>query len=50
MAFVISFPFLSILITSFSIGTVKVMYFSVFYPKQVNFPSNSSASSFVIEW
>ena len=34
--FVISSPFLSILVTFFSIGTVKVMYFSVFSPKQVN--------------
>ena len=30
------FPFLSILGTSFSIGTKNVTYFSVFYPKQVN--------------
>ena len=41
--FAISSPFLSILVTSFSIGTVKVMYFSVFSPKQVNCFSNSSA-------
>ena len=33
---VISSPFLSSLVTSFSIGTVKVLYFSVFSPKQVN--------------
>ena len=40
MAFVIFSPFLLILIPSFSIGTVKVMYFSVFFPKYVNIPQN----------
>ena len=35
--FVTSSPFLSILETSFSIETVKVMYLSVFSPIQVNF-------------
>ena len=50
MVFMISFPFLSILINSFSIGTEKVMYFSVFSPKQVNSPSNSSTTSFMIKW
>ena len=34
--FVIPSPFLSILATFFSIGTVKVMYFSRVSPKQVN--------------
>ena len=34
--FVISSAFLPILVTSFSIGTVKFMYFSVFSPKQGN--------------
>ena len=34
--FVISFPFLLILVSSFSFGTVKVMYFSGFSPKQLN--------------
>ena len=44
MVFVHSFPFLSILVTSFFLGTGKVMCFSVFSPKQVNCPSNSSAA------
>ena len=35
--FVVSSPFLSILVTSFSIGLVKVMYFSVFFPKLIAF-------------
>ena len=47
--FVNSSPFLSILVTSFSIETIKVMYFSVFSPKQVNCFSNSSANSFMIK-
>ena len=34
--FVISSPILSIFVTSFSIGTVNVMYFSTFSPKQIN--------------
>ena len=37
MVFVNSFPFLPILVTSFSIGTEKVIYFSVFSPKQINY-------------
>ena len=45
----ISFLFLLIFLTSFSIGTEKAMYFSVFSPRQVNYPSNSSASSFMIK-
>ena len=44
MAFVIFSPFLLILLTSFSTATEKVMYFSVFSPKQVNCPLNSSNS------
>ena len=32
-----------------SIGTVKVMYFSVFSPKQVNCFLNFSANSFMIK-
>ena len=38
--FVISSPFLPILATSFFIGIVKVMYFSVFSPKEVNTSAN----------
>ena len=50
MVFVISSPFLSILVTSFSVGTENVIFFSVFSPTQVNFFSNSSANSFMIKW
>ena len=50
MDFAISSPFLPIFKTSFSIETEKVMYFSVFSPKQVNYPSNSSAGTFMIKW
>ena len=46
---VISSSFLSILVTSFPIGTEKVRYFSVFFPKQLNFPSHLSAISFIIK-
>ena len=35
--FVFSSPFLPIPVTSFSIGTVKIMYLSLFSPKQVIF-------------
>ena len=49
MFFVISSPFLLIFVTSFSVGTVKVIYFSVFSSKQVNCLLNSSASSFMIK-
>ena len=45
----ISFQFLSILVTSFSVGTEMIMYFLVFIPKQVNCPSNSFANSFMIK-
>ena len=41
MLFVISI--LSIILTSFSIETEKIKYFSVFSPKKVEFPPNSSA-------
>ena len=49
MIFVIYFPFSSVLLTYFSIGTNKVMYFPGFSPKQVSCPSNSSASSFMMK-
>ena len=42
------FPFLSIRETSFSIGFVKVMYFLVFPPKQVNWFLNSSPNYFML--
>ena len=48
--FVISSPFLSILVACFFIGITKIMYFSVFSPKQVNYFFNSSANSFMIKW
>ena len=38
----IYFRFLPIVVTYLFIGTEKIMYFSVFFPKQVNCPSNSS--------
>ena len=50
MAFAIFSPFLPILLTSFFIETEKIIYFSVFSPKQVTCPSNSSASSSMIKW
>ena len=50
MVFVVFSPFLPIPLTSFSIRTGKVMYFSVLSSKQVSCPSNSSASSFMIKW
>ena len=37
MFFVTSSPFLLILITNFSIGTEKIIYFSVFSPKKTVF-------------
>ena len=46
MIFVI---FFSLFCSSVCIGTEKVIYFSVFSPEQVNFLSNSSAYSFMIE-
>ena len=50
MFFVISSPFLSIFVTSFSIETIRVIYFSVLSPKQANYCLNSSANSFMIKW
>ena len=50
MLFVIFPPFLKILLTSFSVGTEKFMYFSVFSPKQVNCHTNFFASSFMKKW
>ena len=48
--FVLFSPVLSIRVTSFTIGTVEVMYFSVLSPKQVNcFFFNSSAYTFMIK-
>ena len=41
----ISPSFLSILATCFSIGTIKDMYFSVFFPKEVKRFLNSSDNS-----
>ena len=40
MVFIISSPFLSIFLTSFIIGTEKILYFSVFSPGQLNSSSN----------
>ena len=48
MVFLICSSYLPILLISFSIGTEKDMYFSVFSPKQVKSPLNFSASSFMI--
>ena len=48
MFFVILFPFLSVPVTSFSIGTEKVIYFLAFSPKEVNCFSSSSANYFMI--
>ena len=47
MVFVISFLLLPALITTFSIGTEKAIYFSVFSPKQLKCFSTSSANSFI---
>ena len=47
--FVIYSSFLSILVTSFSIGTKTGMYYSVFSPKQVNY-FNFSANTFMKKW
>ena len=45
--FVISFSLLLILVTFFSIGILKVMYCSVFFPKQVTCFLNSYANYFM---
>ena len=50
MLFVISSPFLSIHLTSFSIGSVNVMHFSVLSLKEVNCFLSSSANRFMIKW
>ena len=51
MFFVISSPFLSFLVTSFSVGTIKIIYyFSMFSTKQVNCLLNSSANLFMMKW
>ena len=42
MAFIFSSLSLAILLTSLIIGTENVLYFSIFFPKQLNYPSNSS--------
>ena len=47
--FVISFSLLLILVTFFSIGILKVMYCSVFFPKQVTCFLNSYANYFMIK-
>ena len=48
--FVVSSPFLPIPVTSLSSVTVKIIYFSVFSPKQVIFFVDSSANTFLIKW
>ena len=50
IGFLISSPFLSILVTAFSIETKKVVNFLLFFPKHLNFSSNSFTSSFIIKW
>ena len=35
---------------SFLIGTEKVMFFSVFFPKHSNCPPNLFANSLIIKW
>ena len=37
-------------LSSFLIGTEKVIYFSVFSPKYLNWPSNSFASCLIMKW
>ena len=50
MVFMISSPFLSILLTSFGIGPENVLYYSVFSLGKLNSLSNSFASSFMFKW
>ena len=50
MVFMISSPFLSILLTSFVIGPENVLYYSVFSLGKLNSLSNSFASSFMFKW
>ena len=49
MDFVISFLFLSILVTYFCIATEMMVFFSVFSYKQENYLSNTSANTFMIK-
>ena len=46
---VIGFMNFVIFVNSSVIGTEQVLYFSVFSPRQLNSPSNSFASSFIIK-
>ena len=50
MVFVISFPFLSILLTFVNIGTGQVLYFSVFSNRKLNSSVNYFASSAMVKW
>ena len=45
-----SFAFLSMLLTSFVIQTKRLLYFSVFCPRQLISPSNFYVSSYMIKW
>ena len=47
--FVISSPLLSILVTSFSIGIVKIVCFSIFSTNQISCFLNSSANSIMLK-
>ena len=49
MDIIFSFPFLSIFVTSFSIGTEKVCPFSMFSPRHSNCPSNYFANFFIVK-
>ena len=40
----------SVLSSSFLIGTEKVIYFSLFSPKHSNWPTNSFAKCFIKKW
>ena len=50
MGFVIFSPVLLIVLTYFSIGTKKAIYFSEFFPKQVSCSSDFFPSTFMIKW
>ena len=43
-----SFPFLSILLTSFAFETEKALYISIFSHEKLNSPTNSFVNSFMI--
>ena len=43
-------PFIPILLTSFVIGIEKVLYFLVFFLRQLNCSLNYLTSSFIIKW